>query len=121
MLGKGSLPQIYYAGHNISGTYHAELLRSLRVKKYASALFKSGTTTEPGIALRFKGSAICKYGKEEARRRIYAVTDRNIGVLREEADREGYESFVVPEDIGGRYSVLTAVGLPPISVAGIDR
>ena len=123
MLGKkGSLPQIYYAGHNISGTYHAELLEELEGKEICICVIsKSGTTTEPGIAFALlKDLLICKYGKEEARRRIYAVTDRNIGVLREEADREGYESFVVPEDIGGRYSVLTAVGLLPISVAGID-
>jgi glucose-6-phosphate isomerase len=123
MLGqKGAGPVIYYAGQNISGTYHVELMKELEDKDICLCVVsKSGTTTEPGIAFALlKDMLIRKYGKDEARKRIYAVTDRSRGVLREEADREGYESFVVPDDIGGRYSVLTAVGLLPIAVAGID-
>ncbi len=123
MLGrKGAAPAIYYAGQNISGTYHVELMEEIADKDVCLCIIsKSGTTTEPSIAFALlKDMLIQKYGNEEARRRIYAVTDQNRGVLREEADREGYESFVVPDDIGGRYSVLTAVGLLPIAVAGID-
>ncbi len=123
MLSKrGDSPRIYYAGHNISGTYHGELMDELEGREICLCVIsKSGTTTEPGIAFALlKDMLIRKYGKEEACRRIYAVTDQVRGVLREEADREGYESFVVPDDIGGRYSVLTAVGLLPIAVAGID-
>ena len=123
MLGKkGAGPVIYYAGQNISGPYHVELMEELGDKEVCLCVIsKSGTTTEPSIAFALlKDMLIQKYGKEEACRRIYAVTDQNRGVLREEADREGYESFVVPDDIGGRYSVLTAVGLLPIAVAGID-
>ncbi len=123
MLGeKGAGPRIYYAGQNISGTYHAELLEELSDKEVCLCVIsKSGTTTEPGIAFALlKDMLVGKYGEEEARRRIYAVTDEKRGVLREEADREGYESFVVPDDIGGRYSVLTPVGLLPIAAAGIN-
>lgn len=115
-------PTIYFAGQNISGTYHAELLEEIREKELCICVIsKSGTTTEPSIAYALlKDLLIKKYGKEGANQRIYAITDESKGILREETDREGYESFVVPDDIGGRYSVLTAVGLLPIAVAGID-
>jgi glucose-6-phosphate isomerase len=117
-----TLPRVYFAGQNISGTYHAELIEEIKDKDVCLCIIsKSGTTTEPSIAFALlKDMMIGKYGKEEANRRIYAITDEVKGVLREETDREGYESFVVPDDIGGRYSVLTAVGLLPIAVAGID-
>lgn len=119
---KGPYPDVYFAGYNISGTYHAELLDELKDKELCVCVIsKSGTTTEPSIAFGlFKDLLIRKYGKEEANRRIYAITDASKGILREEATEEGYQSFVVPDDIGGRYSVLTAVGLLPIAVAGID-
>ncbi len=123
MLGqKGKGPKIYFAGQNISASYHADLVDELEGKETCICVIsKSGTTTEPAIAFALlKDMLIRKYGKVEAGRRIYAITDRTRGVLREEADREGYESFVVPDDIGGRYSVLTAVGLLPIAVAGMD-
>jgi glucose-6-phosphate isomerase len=115
-------PAVYFAGQNISGTYHAELIEEIRDKELSICVIsKSGTTTEPSIAFALlKDLLIKKYGKEEANRRIYAITDLGKGILREETEREGYESFVVPDDIGGRYSVLTAVGLLPIAVAGID-
>lgn len=119
---KGKGPEIYFAGQNISSTYHADLMDELEGKETCICVIsKSGTTTEPAIAFALlKDMLIRKYGREEASRRIYAITDRSRGVLREEAEREGYESFVVPDDIGGRYSVLTAVGLLPVAVAGID-
>jgi glucose-6-phosphate isomerase len=123
MLSQNSTPpKVYFAGQNISGTYHAELIEEIKDKDVCLCIIsKSGTTTEPSIAFALlKDLMIGKYGKEEANRRIYAITDEVKGVLREETDREGYESFVVPDDIGGRYSVLTAVGLLPIAVAGID-
>lgn len=122
MLGeKGMGPTVYYAGHNISGTYHSELLAELAHKDFCLCVVsKSGTTMEPNIAFALlKDLLIKKYGKEKAAERIYVVTNPKSGALREEAEREGYESFTVPEDIGGRYSVLTSVGLLPISVAGI--
>lgn len=119
---RGQGPKIYYAGQNISGTYHQELIEELKDKEICLCVIsKSGTTTEPSIAFALlKDMLIDKYGKEEAVKRIYAITDRAKGILREEADREGYVSFVVPDDIGGRYSVLTPVGLLPIAVAGTD-
>jgi glucose-6-phosphate isomerase len=123
MLGeKGAKPAVYYAGQNISGTYHGELLAELADKDVCLCVIsKSGTTMEPNIAFALlKNLLIGKYGKEEAAKRIYVVTNPKGGPFREEAEREGYESFAVPEDIGGRYSVLTPVGLLPISVAGID-
>ncbi len=115
-------PEVVFAGNNISGTYHAELLEKLQDKEVCVCVIsKSGTTTEPSIAFAIlKEFLIEKYGKEEANKRIYAITDASIGVLRKETDREGYESFIVPDAIGGRYSVLTPVGLLPIAVAGID-
>ncbi|MDD2216684.1 MAG: glucose-6-phosphate isomerase, partial [Eubacteriales bacterium] len=115
-------PTIYYGGHNLSGTYHAELLEEIRDKDFCLCVIsKSGTTTETSIAFSLlKDLLIRKYGREEANHRIYAITDEKKGILREETIREGYESFVVPDDIGGRYSVLTPVGLLPIAVAGID-
>jgi glucose-6-phosphate isomerase len=118
----GAGPEIYFAGQNLSGTYHKELLEKIRGKELCLCVIsKSGTTTEPSVAFSIlKDELYKKYGREEANRRIYAITDTEKGVLRGEADREGYTSFVVPDDIGGRYSVLTAVGLLPIAVAGID-
>jgi glucose-6-phosphate isomerase len=115
-------PQILFAGHQISSTYMTHLLEYLEGKDYSlNVISKSGTTTEPAIAFRILREAIeKKYGKEEARRRIYATTDREKGALKKLADAEGYESFIIPDDVGGRYSVLTPVGLLPIAVAGID-
>lgn len=119
--GKGSYPELYFAGQNLSGTYHFELLELLRDRQVCLLVIsKSGTTTETGIAFAlFKEWMIGKYGRKEASSRIYAITDAKEGILREETCREGYESFVVPDDIGGRYSVLTPVGLLPIAAAGI--
>lgn len=115
-------PEIYFAGQNLSGTYHQELLEKIRGKELCLCVIsKSGTTTEPSVAFSIlKDELYKKYGRKEAARRIYAITDAEKGILREETSREGYVSFVVPDDIGGRYSVLTAVGLLPIAVAGID-
>ena len=114
--------QIIYAGNQISGQYMVELLDYLKDKDYSlNVISKSGTTTEPAIAFRFLKEAIEeKYGKEEARERIFATTDRAKGALKELATKEGYETFVVPDDIGGRFSVISAVGLLPLAVAGID-
>ena len=118
----GSIPEIFFAGQNLSGTYHKELLEKIRDKEICLCVIsKSGTTTEPSVAFSIlKDELYKKYGREEAANRIYAITDAKKGILRQEVDREGYESFVVPDDIGGRYSVLTPVGLLPIAVAGID-
>lgn len=123
MLGNsGNVPEIFYAGQNISAAYHKELVDQLKDREIcACVISKSGTTTEPAIAFALiKDLIVEKYGKEEAGKRIYAITDKNVGVIREEARAEGYGSFVVPDNVGGRYSVLTAVGLLPIAVAGID-
>ncbi|MGI6732504.1 MAG: glucose-6-phosphate isomerase [Anaerovoracaceae bacterium] len=119
---KGKHPEILFAGQNMSGTYHAQLLEKIRGKEVCLCVIsKSGTTTEPSMAFAIlKEELYKKYGKEEAAKRIYAITDAEKGVLREETDRVGYVSFVVPDNIGGRYSVLTAVGLLPIAVAEID-
>lgn len=116
------VPEIYFAGQNLSGTYHRELLEKIKDREICLCVIsKSGTTTEPSIAFSvLKDALYKKYGKEEANKRIYAITDAAKGTLREEADREGYVTFTVPDDIGGRYSVLTPVGLLPIAVAGID-
>lgn len=116
------VPEIYFAGQNLSGTYHKELLEKIKGKEICLCVIsKSGTTTEPSVAFSILKDELCKkYGREEAAGRIYAITDAKTGILRDETNREGYESFVVPDDIGGRYSVLTAVGLLPIAVAGID-
>lgn len=115
-------PEIYFAGNNISSTYISHLLEALEGKDISvNVISKSGTTTEPAIAFRiFRELLEKKYGKEEARKRIYATTDRARGALKSLADAEGYETFVIPDDVGGRYSVLTAVGLLPIATAGID-
>jgi glucose-6-phosphate isomerase len=115
-------PEIYFAGKEISPVYLSHLLEVLEGKRISvNVISKSGTTTEPAIAFRFFREYLeRRYGKEEARRRIYATTDRRRGALRKLAEEEGYETFVIPDDVGGRYSVLTAVGLLPIAVAGID-
>ncbi len=115
-------PQIFFCGNSISTKYIADLKDLLKGKDFSvNIISKSGTTTEPAIAFRvFKEMLIEKYGKEEANKRIYATTDKARGALKNLANEEGYESFVVPDDVGGRYSVLTAVGLLPIAVAGID-
>lgn len=119
---KRGAPAILYAGNSISSTYLAELLEAVEGKDISvNVISKSGTTTEPAIAFRiFKDLLEKKYGKEEARGRIYATTDASRGALKSLADAEGYESFVISDDVGGRYSVLTAVGLLPIAAAGID-
>jgi len=115
-------PQIIYAGHHISEDYLAELLECLNNKDYSLAVIsKSGTTTEPAIAFRMLRTHIeQKYGVEEARKRIVTITDKSRGALKQLADSEGYTSYVVPDDVGGRYSVLTPVGLLPIAMAGIN-
>ncbi|MEK3881958.1 glucose-6-phosphate isomerase [Paenibacillus sp. PL2-23] len=115
-------PQVLFAGNNISSTYVTHLLQLLEGRDWSiNVISKSGTTTEPAIAFRvFRAELEKKYGKEEARKRIYATTDQAKGALKKLSNEEGYESFVIPDDVGGRYSVLTAVGLLPIAVAGID-
>lgn len=115
-------PQVFFCGNSISSKYIADLTEVIKDKDFSiNIISKSGTTTEPAIAFRvFKDLLIQKYGKEEANRRIYATTDASRGALKKLSDEEGYESFVVPDDVGGRFSVLTAVGLLPIAVAGID-
>ena len=119
---KRRTPQIVYAGNNISGTYLNQLIEFLEGKEVClNVISKSGTTTEPAIAFRvLKNWMEEKYGKQEAAARIFATTDKARGALRGLADKEGYETFVIADDIGGRYSVLTAVGLLPIAVSGID-
>ncbi len=119
---KRKCPKIFYAGNSISSTYMADLLEALEGLDFSvNVISKSGTTTEPAIAFRIlKDALISKYGEQEARRRIYATTDSSKGALRTLATQEGYETFIIPDDVGGRFSVLTAVGLLPISVAGID-
>ena len=113
---------VYFAGNNLSGSYLRDLLTLCEGKDFSvNVISKSGTTTEPALAFRiFRELLEKKYGKEGARSRIYCTTDRAKGTLKSLADREGYETFVVPDDIGGRYSVLSAVGLLPIAVAGAD-
>ena len=120
--GKRKTPEIYFVGNSISSKYIKDLQDVLEGKDFSvNIISKSGTTTEPAIAFRvFKKMLIDKYGKEEAGRRIYATTDRAKGALKNLANEEGYESFVVPDDVGGRFSVLTAVGLLPIAVSGAD-
>ncbi|NLZ73304.1 MAG: glucose-6-phosphate isomerase [Bacteroidales bacterium] len=115
-------PEIYYVGNNISSTYIKHLLDVIGDRDFSiNMISKSGTTTEPAIAFRvFKKLLIEKYGKAEAGNRIYATTDKSRGALKNLANEEGYESFVVPDDVGGRFSVLTAVGLLPIAVSGAD-
>lgn len=115
-------PEVYFAGHNISGTYVKQLIDVIGDRDFSvNVISKSGTTTEPGIAFRiFKKLLNDKYGKDEAKKRIYATTDKARGALKTLATDEGYETFVVPDDVGGRFTVLTAVGLLPIAAAGID-
>ncbi len=115
-------PEIYFVGNSISSKYIKDLQDVLKGKDFSiNIISKSGTTTEPAIAFRvFKEMLIEKYGKEEANKRIYATTDKAKGALKNLANQEGYESFVVPDDVGGRFSVLTAVGLLPIAVSGVD-
>ena len=115
-------PEIYYAGNNISGTYLAQLIETIGDRDFSvNVISKSGTTTEPAIAFRVMKEILeNKYGKEEAAKRIYATTDKAKGALKSLATEEGYETFVVPDDVGGRFSVLTAVGLLPIAVSGAD-
>ena len=115
-------PEIYFAGNNISSTYLMDLIDVIKDKEVSlNVISKSGTTTEPAIAFRvLKEFLENKYGKEEAAKRIYATTDAKKGALKQVSDEEGYETFVIPDDVGGRFSVLTPVGLLPIAVAGID-
>lgn len=114
--------EIVFAGHTISADYTYQLLEYLKDKEFSiNVISKSGTTTEPAIAFRLVKQLLeQKYGKEEAKGRIYATTDASRGALKNSADEEGYETFVISDDIGGRFSVLTAVGLLPIAVAGMD-
>ncbi len=115
-------PEIYFLGNNISSTYISNLIEVIGDRDFSiNMISKSGTTTEPGISFRiFKELLENKYGKAEAAKRIYATTDKAKGALKSLADSEGYEEFVVPDDVGGRFSVLTAVGLLPIAVSGAD-
>ena len=119
---KKDTPDIYFAGNNISPTALTELLSICEGKDISvNVISKSGTTTEPAIAFRvFKSLLVQKYGEEGARERIFVTTDKARGTLKQFSDKAGYETFVVPDDVGGRFSVLTAVGLLPIACAGID-
>ncbi len=120
--GKGGNPQVIFAGHHLSGDYLYQLLNYLEDKEFSiNVISKSGTTTETAVAFRFlKKLAEKKYGKKEAATRIYATTDLRKGALRQLAQTEGYQTFVIPDDLGGRYSVLSPVGLLPIAAAGLD-
>ena len=115
-------PKIIYAGNSISSSYLADVIDLVRDKDFSvNIISKSGTTTEPALAFRIlRAMLIEKYGKDGAKERIYATTDKARGALKTFADSEGYETFVIPDDVGGRFSVLTAVGLLPIAAAGID-
>lgn len=115
-------PQIFYVGNNLSSTYINDLIELIQDKDFSiNVISKSGTTTEPAIAFRiFRNLLEDKYGISEAQKRIYVTTDKEKGALKQLAEEEGYESFVIPDNIGGRYSVLTPVGLLPIAVAGIN-
>ena len=115
-------PEVYFVGQNISSTYMLDLLDIIKDKDVSiNVISKSGTTTAPAIAFRvFKDFLEKKYGKEEASKRIYATTDAKRGALKQLADEEGYETFIIPDDVGGRFSVLTPVGLLPIAACGID-
>lgn len=119
---KKDTPDIYFGGNTLSSNALSELISLIDGKDFSiNVISKSGTTTETAVAFRvFKKLIEEKYGKEEAANRIYVTTDRQKGALKALADKEGYETFVVPDDVGGRYSVLTAVGLLPIAVAGLD-
>ncbi|MCI1779331.1 MAG: glucose-6-phosphate isomerase [Bacteroidales bacterium] len=119
---KEGCPQILYAGNNISEDYAAELLDYLSMRKFAIVVIsKSGTTTEPAIAFRLlKNDLEKRFGKRAAKERIVAITDKSKGALHTLATQEGYETFVIPDNVGGRFSVLTPVGLLPIAIAGFD-
>jgi glucose-6-phosphate isomerase len=119
---RGKAPKVYFAGHHLSGRYLEELLEVLDEGEVSiNIISKSGTTTEPAVAFRIlKKYMENRYGKKEAASRIVATTDREKGALKELADKEGYETFIVPDDIGGRYSVLSPVGMLPMAVAGIN-
>lgn len=116
------VPEVYFAGNSLSGSSLNELLRICEGKRVSvNIISKSGTTTEPAIAFRvFRDYLEARYGEEEAAKRIYCTTDKARGTLKALADQKGYECFVIPDDVGGRFSVLTAVGLLPIAVAGAD-
>ncbi|MBQ4553367.1 MAG: glucose-6-phosphate isomerase [Clostridia bacterium] len=116
------IPEVYFAGNNISSSYLNDIIKIIGDRDFSvNIISKSGTTTEPAIAFRvFKKMLEEKYGKEGAKGRIYATTDKARGALKALATAEGYETFVVPDDVGGRFSVLTAVGLLPIAAAGVD-
>mgnify|MGYP000911718471 FL=1 len=115
-------PLVVFAGQNLSEDYHYELLEFLNDKEFAVVVIsKSGTTTEPAIAFRLLKQAVeKKYGKDGATERIIAITDAQKGALKQLADKEGYKTFEIPDDVGGRYSVLTPVGLLPIAIAGFN-
>lgn len=119
---RDNAPEIYFAGNSISGSYLADVLKLCEGKRVSvNIISKSGTTTEPAVAFRvFRKYLEEKYGEEEAAKRIYCTTDKARGTLKQLADEKGYECFVVPDDVGGRFSVLTAVGLLPIAAAGAD-
>ncbi|NBG88383.1 glucose-6-phosphate isomerase [Isachenkonia alkalipeptolytica] len=119
---RGEGPRVYFAGHHLSGRYLEELLQVLEEGEVSiNIISKSGTTTEPAVAFRIlKNYMENRYGKKEAAKRIVATTDREKGALKELADKECYETFIVPDDIGGRYSVLSPVGMLPMAVAGIN-
>ena len=119
---KKDTPDIYFVGNNISSAYLNDVLAILGDRDFSvNVISKSGTTTEPALAFRiFRSLAIEKYGREGAKDRIFCTTDKAKGTLKQLADQEGYETFVIPDDVGGRYSVLTAVGLLPIAVSGSD-
>lgn len=115
-------PQVFFAGNSISSSYLAELIEAIGDRDFSvNVISKSGTTTEPAIAFRvFKELLIKKYGREEANQRIYATTDREKGAVKVEAEAENWQTFVIPDDVGGRFTVLTPVGLLPIAVSGAD-
>ena len=119
---RGNAPEIYFAGNSISGSYLSDLIKMCEGKRVSvNIISKSGTTTEPAVAFRvFRKYLEEHYGEEEAAKRIYCTTDKARGTLKALADEKGYECFVVPDDVGGRFSVLTAVGLLPIAAAGAD-
>jgi len=119
---KEGRPEVVFAGFNVSGTYHADLIDKIKDEDVCLLIIsKSGGTLEPAVAFTaLKEMLIEKYGREEALSRVYAVTDPSSGKLRKEADENGYKTFVLPKDIGGRFSVLSPVGLLPLAVAGVD-
>jgi len=113
---------VVYAGHNMSADYHYRLIESLKDKDFSVVVIsKSGTTTEPAIAFRMLTKLLKeKYSDEEVKKRVICVTDQKKGALRQVADKEGYKSYVIPDDVGGRFSILTPVGLVPLAIAGVD-